>query len=438
MPNPPRPNSDPNPDPGSDPDPDPDACPKRKLALDVVRRLRANGHQAVWAGGCVRDMLLGATPEDYDVATDAAPERVRRLFPHTIPVGISFGVVRVIGPRAGGEIEVATFRSDGAYTDGRRPDSVTFGCPREDAKRRDFTINGMFYDPVADEVLDYVGGRADLENRYLRAIGDPEARFREDKLRLVRAVRFAARLAMTIEPETRAAIQRMAPQIRVVAPERIAQELRKMLVHPRRAEAARLLRETGLLRALFPRLDELSEDDWNGVLRALAALPGTVEFPVALAALFASLGPEAVERVADELRLSNQERDDAVWLVAHREALRDAAGQSLSKLKRLLASPRIESLLELREALDAAEGRPSIDAAHARAQLRDEPNGPINPPPLLSGADLIAAGYPPGPLFARILDRVRDEQLENRLATREEALALVAREHPRPGSAPPL
>src|SRR5829696_9146494 len=205
--------------------------PRREFATDIVGRLRREGFRALWAGGCVRDLLLGQDPADYDVATDATPEQVMAIFGHrTVPVGVSFGVVRVRHPR-GGEVEVATFRSDGAYVNGRYPESVVFSSPEQDAARRDFTINGMFYDPFAEQVIDYVGGRADLEARILRAIGDPWARFREDKLRLLRAVRFAARFRLTIDPATRAALRAMAGQIVVVAAERIAQELRRMLVH---------------------------------------------------------------------------------------------------------------------------------------------------------------------------------------------------------------
>ena len=207
---------------------------RRAFAFEVVDRLQRAGHRALWAGGCVRDLLMDREPSDYDVATDATPDRVMGLFRRTIPVGVSFGVVRVLGPREAGAVEVATFRSDGRYDDGRRPQSVTFGTPEADARRRDFTINGMFLDPVRDEILDLVGGKKDLEARVLRAIGDPIERFAEDKLRLLRAVRFAARLGFELEQSTKAAIASMAGEVRVVSAERIAEELRKMLVHPSR------------------------------------------------------------------------------------------------------------------------------------------------------------------------------------------------------------
>ncbi|HMB05430.1 MAG TPA: CCA tRNA nucleotidyltransferase, partial [Isosphaeraceae bacterium] len=229
---------------------------RREFATEVVRQFRQAGHQALWAGGCVRDLLLGLTPSDYDVATDATPEQVMALFRYrTVPVGVSFGVVRVRGPLGqGDEVEVATFRSDGAYVDGRHPESVVFSSPRLDAERRDFTINGMFLDPFTGKVIDFVGGQADLKNRILRAIGDPEARFLEDKLRLIRAVRFAARFDLAIEPATRVALRAMASQIAVVSAERIAQELRRMLVHESRAQAIDLAMETGLVAVVLPSL----------------------------------------------------------------------------------------------------------------------------------------------------------------------------------------
>src|SRR4051812_33168088 len=228
--------------------------PGREFATDIVGKLRGEGFQALWAGGCVRDLLLGQTPADYDVPTDATPEQVMAIFRHrTIPVGASFGVVRVRHPR-GSEVEVATFRSDGAYVNGRHPESVVFSSPEQDAARRDFTINGMFLDPFSDQVIDYVGGRADLDSGILRAIGDPRARFREDKLRLLRAVRFAARFRLTIDPATRAALREMAAEIVVVAAERIAQELRRMLVHESRSTAVDQMLETGLAAAVLPPL----------------------------------------------------------------------------------------------------------------------------------------------------------------------------------------
>ena len=214
-----------------------DALSCREFAVEIVRRLRQAGYQSLWAGGCVRDLLLGETPADYDVATDATPEQVMAVLPyHAVTVGIAFGVVRVRHPgRPGIEVEVATFRSDGAYVDGRRPESVVFSSPQLDAERRDFTINGMFMDPITGALIDYVGGHEDLKKHLLRAIGDPADRLREDRLRALRAIRLAARFGLQIDPATLAALRSMAGEVVTVSPERIAQELRRMLVHESRA-----------------------------------------------------------------------------------------------------------------------------------------------------------------------------------------------------------
>ncbi len=232
----------------------------RQFALEVVRRLRQAGYEAYWAGGCVRDYLLGLTPHDYDVATSATPEEVQRLFRRTVTVGASFGVVEVLGPRADGEtisIQVATFRSEGPYSDGRHPDSVTFTNAVQDAQRRDFTINGLFYDPLTGQVLDYVGGQQDLQARILRAIGNPRERFQEDRLRILRAVRLAAQFSLTLEPETAEAIRAMANQITVVSAERIAEELRRLLTDAGRVRGLELLHELGLLAPIFPELADM-------------------------------------------------------------------------------------------------------------------------------------------------------------------------------------
>src|SRR5438477_3421554 len=226
---------------------------EREFAVEVVRRLRAAGYQALWAGGCVRDELLGLVPKDYDVATDARPEDVRRLFPRTVAVGMSFGVIEVLGPRARAStaplrVQVATFRSDVSYSDSRHPDAVVFSSAREDALRRDFTINGMFFDPLENRLIDYVGGQEDLKARVLRAIGDPATRIAEDKLRMLRAVRLAARFELAIDPGTWAAIRDMAEQITIVSAERIADELRKLLVDPQRSRGVNLLCESGLVK----------------------------------------------------------------------------------------------------------------------------------------------------------------------------------------------
>ena len=442
---------------------------RRDFAVEVVRRLRQAGHQALWAGGCVRDLTLGLTPSDYDVATDAAPERVMAIFPHrTVPVGVSFGVVRVRGYRGeGDEVEVATFRSDGAYVDGRRPESVVFSSPRLDAERRDFTINGMFLDPFTGEVIDYVGGQADLKHRVLRAIGDPEARFREDKLRLIRAVRFAARFGLTIDPTTGAAIRAMAGEVAVVSAERIAQELRRMLVHPSRADAIDLALETGLAAAILPPLVPMKGifqgkpmqpegDLWDHVLLVLKLLPPEPSFPLAFAALLHDVGKPATKavhngrmtfhhheqygrRISDDLcrhlKLSNSERERINWLVEYHQYLGEAKRLREAKLKRVLASPGIEELLALHraDALASFGECPQID--YCEYYLKAQPTGPINPPPLVTGHDLVRHGLSPGAHFATILDQIREAQLERTINSKREALEWLDRRLSEPARA---
>lgn len=413
----------------------PDAKERRDFAKEVVVKLRRAGFQALWAGGCVRDVLLGLTPADYDVATDATPEQAMATLPYrSLAIGAAFGVVKVRHPRQkGNEVEIATFRSDLAYIDGRRPVGVVFSSPREDAERRDFTLNGLFMDPTTGEVIDYVGGRADLEARVLRAIGDPAARFEEDKLRLLRAARFASRFDLTIEPATSAAIRAMAPQIVVVSPERIAQELRKMLEHPSRARSVESLMDLGLMAAVIPPLGALDAGLRGRILRTLDVLPPGAGFPLAMAALLhlvPSSRPPAV--VADDLcqrlKLSNAERETIDWLVASHDSLVDAASLSASRLKRLLSRPGIDELLELHRADALATTGDVRHVEFCRDYLERQPDGPLDPPPLLTGNDLIRHGLKPGPHFAAILKRVRDEQLESRIRDKGEALAFVDRE----------
>ncbi len=419
---------------GRDPGDGPDAStPQRAFALEVVERLRSRGYQALWAGGCVRDLLLGRLPADYDVATDARPEQVQQLFRRTVAVGASFGVIVVVGGRHRGDVEVATFRSDGAYIDGRRPESVVFSSPEEDALRRDFTINGMFYDPVADRVIDYVGGRDDLEAGVVRAIGDPRARFDEDKLRLLRAVRFAARFGFDLESQTRAAVEAMADLVTVVAAERITHELRKMLEHPQRSKAMRMTLDVGLLGPILPRVDAMAarETDWRITLDALERLGSEVELPLALATLLNRIdsGETTLEQFADDLardlRLSNAERTRLTWLVSCRNVLVEAPNLAISTLKRILAEPGIDDLIRLHEVLAWADDRSSDHVVFVRNYLCSQPDGPIDPPPLITGRDLIALGLKPGPHFAALLDRVRDAQLENGVTTPDQARQLA-------------
>ena len=431
---------------------------RRAFATEVVRRLRQKGFQALWAGGCVRDLILRLPPTDFDVATDATPEQVMRIFRKTVPVGASFGVVRV-RESEDHEVEVATFRSDGAYIDGRHPESVVFSSPELDAARRDFTINGMFLDPFSDEVIDFVGGRADLDARVLRAIGDPWERFREDKLRLLRAVRFAARFRLRIDPSTRAAITAMAPQIAVVAAERVAQELRRMLVHETRSKAVDLMLDLGLAATVLPPLVPMKGvfqgkpvqpegDLWDHVLLVLDLLPPEPSFPLAFAALLHDVGKPATKsihsgrlsfhnhekegrKIADEvcrrLRLSNVERERITWLVEYHQYLGEAKRLREAKLKRILAMPGIDELLALHRADALASFGECTQVDYCRYYLEAQPGGPINPPPLVTGHDLVRHGLNPGSHFATLLEQIREAQLDRIINSKREALEWLDR-----------
>lgn len=400
----------------------------RDFALDVVRKLQAAGYTALWAGGCVRDEFLGLTPQDYDVATSARPEQLRPLFKRRNEIGAHFGVVQVIGPRGDDRewltVEVATFRSDGAYIDGRRPESVVFSSPEADAQRRDFTINGMFFDPLKGELIDYVGGRADLDAKVLRAIGDPSARFTEDKLRILRAARMATRFDLAIEPTTHGAARAMAAEVRVVSAERIAEELRKLLAHPNRARGLRLMRELALIDAILPEVN--AEEVWARAVQVTEALgTGSAAFPLAFAAVLHELGPATAARVAERLRLSNAEATRLGWLVENHCVLLDAPTMRLSRLKPLLVHPGIGDLLALHRAEAVADGTSLAHVEFCERILREAPPEELNPPPVLTGEDLIAMRLKPGPEFKRLLESVRTAQLEGLVATKEQALARV-------------
>ncbi len=435
---------------------------EREFAIGVVERLHEAGHQALWAGGCVRDELLGLLPRDYDVATSATPEQVRQLFRRSIAVGASFGVVEVLGPRDNPEplaVEVATFRADVSYSDGRHPDQVVFSSPREDALRRDFTINGMFFDPLTGQLVDYVGGQADLEARVLRAIGDPVVRFTEDKLRLLRAVRIAARFQFDIDSATRAAVEKMASQITVVSAERIANELRQILVHPHRVLGMSLLHDLGLAAAILPEIVPMrglpqgpptapTGDLWDHVMRVLDLLGPEPSFPLAMAALLHDVGkPRTIARTADKytfhghehvgrrlaveiaerLKLSNAERDRIGWLVEKHQILADARGMRSSKLKPLLIHPDIRELVALHRA-DALASLHSVDHVdYCESLLAIWSPEDLDPPPLVTGDDLKDHGVPTGPLYKNLLTAAREAQLDGAINTKEQALELVDR-----------
>ncbi|MGF1632867.1 MAG: CCA tRNA nucleotidyltransferase [Phycisphaerae bacterium] len=406
---------------------------RRKDAQDVVRVLREAGHVALFAGGCVRDMLLGLEPKDWDVATDAPPGRVRELFRKTEAVGAAFGVVLVRHGRS--VLEVATFRSEGPYADGRRPDAVAFTDARTDARRRDFTINGLFFDPVAGEVIDYVNGRADLESRTLRAIGTPAERFAEDHLRMLRAVRFAARFDLRMDPATLDAVQRHAPRLARISPERVGDEMRKILTDPTRVRGWRLLHETGLAPVVFRFLPEAKN---SGPPVLFGRLAGDVSFGAALATAIldfrnaagtptpALLSEEAARLAAQACRQAMRTTNDEERVL---RGVTQSAGELVlpgeppreAKLKRFLAEPFAgEAWAFLRLLSDATPSMPrSAELEPVLAQLAQQEVAPV---PFVTGDDLIARGHCPGPTFKYVLDTVYDEQLEHRLTDRQAAL----------------
>ena len=414
----------------------------REFARGVVHRLRGAGHEALWAGGCVRDELLGRTPADYDVATSALPEQVRNLFgrSRTLAVGAAFGVITVVGPKGSGQVEVTTFRTDAEYTDGRHPAGVSFSTPADDAQRRDFTINGLFLDPLTGEVHDHVGGRADLEAGVVRAIGVPALRFGEDHLRMLRAVRFAAGFGFVLEAGTRAAIERFAPQVATVSPERVAAELRAMLSRPGRGRALDLLRDTGLARVVFPELfppglAERGPVTWTDASRTIEALEDP-SLPVALAVL-AEGASAVVPAITSRLRLSNREAESAAWLRAALDALA-GPGQApdarpWSTVQPWLAhrdAPLLADILRARATIAGDGDAATTVAARALSAWVERclarPRVELDPPPLLGGHDLLAAGIRPGPAIGVMLARVRALQLDGGLASAAEAREWLA------------
>jgi poly(A) polymerase len=427
------------------------------IARRIVQRLHDAGHIAYYAGGCVRDQLRGQEPHDYDVATNARPEQVQDLFRRTYAVGAQFGVIVV--HEEGYDFQVATFRSDAAYIDGRHPTGVVFTTAREDAERRDFTVNGMFFDPLAGEVIDYVGGQRDLAEKVLRAIGDPEARFREDRLRMLRAVRFAAVLGFEIDPATWSAVCANASHIHDVSAERIREELVKTLVHPNRLRGFDLLDASGLLHEILPEMDALKGctqpeqfhpegDVWVHTRAMLGLLPPReVSVPLAFAVLLHDidkpttrtvdetgrirfnahdrLGAATTERIMERLRFSRAEIDATVEAVAQHMVFKDVQQMRVAKLKRFMARPGFEDELELHR-VDCTSSHGMLDNYDfLRARREEFANEPLIPPPLVTGNDLIALGLTPGPHFKEILEAVQSRQLEGTLKEPHEALEWV-------------
>ncbi|MBE7455159.1 MAG: CCA tRNA nucleotidyltransferase [Phycisphaerae bacterium] len=395
----------------------------RDAAASIVRTLRDAGHAAYFAGGCVRDRLLGRAPQDYDVVTDARPERVRELFHASRAVGQQFGVVLV--RKRGVDVEVATFRADAAYSDGRRPDQVTFCGEIEDARRRDFTINGMFEDPVTDRIIDHVGGQADLAAGVVRTIGDPEARFAEDHLRMLRAVRFAVALGFRIEPLTFEAIRTHAAKLTRISPERIWMELDRMLTATGRATAWRLLRDTGLVDHLAPGW-RFEPEEAERIERRLAALPtGRISAPLSVAAILLDRGPRDTRTFCRDLRLSNDQTEGATWLVQESLRFTRSDADEFAQLRFWRAHTLGNDLPLLAHADVVARGENPERWQKVAAAFNAIDPVQATPPPLLSGDDLTRAGYAPGPVFGRVLAAVYRAQLNERVRTSEEAATLA-------------
>ena len=440
------------------------ASEKAQHATRIARTLRAQGHSAYLVGGCVRDLLLGREPADFDVATSALPQQVMQIFPQTYAVGAQFGVVLVParrdkdGARDNYAIEVATFRSDGAYSDGRHPDQVRFSTdPRLYVQRRDFTINGLLLDPDTAEVLDYVRGKEDLLRGVIRTIGEPHQRFGEDKLRMLRAVRFAARFGYTIEEKTFAAMRALAPQIHQVSRERVRDEILKMLTEGRARRAFELLDQTNLLEQVLPEVKKMQGveqppqyhpegDVWVHTLMLLEGLPAGCSRTLALGALLhdvgkpptfrvapdrirfdghAEIGTRMTEEICRRFRLSNDETEQVLSLVANHMRFADVMRMKESTLKRFFRLPKFEEQLELHR-LDCQSSHRDLSLYEfAKEKFHSLPQEQIRPAPLITGDDLIAAGYQPGPTFKALLTAVEDAQLEGSISTKEEALKLV-------------
>src|SRR5213595_1170166 len=434
--------------------------PMEKVARKVAQRLRDRGHIAYFAGGCVRDLMRGLIPKDYDIATNARPENVQALFPRTYAVGAHFGVIIVLEDDF--QFEVATFRSDEAYIDGRHPSAVHFSSPEDDARRRDFTINGMFYDPVAEKVIDFVGGCADIDAKLVRAIGNPAQRFAEDRLRMLRALRFATVLDYQIDQKTWRALATSADSINQISAERIRDELVRIFLSPNRVRGWDLLDSSGLMRAILPELEAM-----KGVLQPeqfhpegdvfvhtrlmLQLLPEKVSVPLAFAVLFHDvakpvtatvdktgrirfnehdrIGAEMTEAIMRRLRFSGVEIEATVEMVRQHMVFKDTPKMRVAKLRRFMARPTFNEELELHR-VDCESSHRMLDNYEFLLRKRNEfANEPIIPQPLLRGDDLIALGFKPGPEFGEIRDAGETRQLEGRLRNADEALEWVKKRY---------
>lgn len=408
----------------------------QELALLTVKRLREAGYTALYAGGCVRDMLSGTVPHDYDVATDATPTQVRKLFRKTLAVGAQFGVIEVLGNEPGLHVQVATFRSDGNYSDGRHPDSVRYGTAQEDALRRDFTINGLFFDPLADQVIDYVGGQQDLQKKIVRAIGNPLERIKEDKLRMLRAIRFVSRLGFELDQSTANAIVSKRQEIKQVSAERITDELKKMLVHPHRLQALNWLLDLQVLPVLLPEFNWTEAKGNSNLFSVTSQLPAHVNFPLVWAALLEdahkTLRPkESISRhelhdnFGKRFRLSLAEIAHVEYLVDSYRIQLNALELPWAKLKPMLADPRRDDLLVLMEAAAKSIPQYADSLKYCQERLQVWTKEQLEPAVLVTGEDVAALGIPPGPRYKQLLEAVRTAQLNEELGDRTQALQLL-------------
>ncbi|MEI6872033.1 MAG: CCA tRNA nucleotidyltransferase [Verrucomicrobiota bacterium] len=439
--------------------------PLEHTAHTIVRRLQEAGFEALYAGGCVRDMLRGVVPYDYDIATTARPEEIQSLFRRTLAIGAAFGVINVL--ENGADFQVATFRCDGDYQDGRHPESVEFSNAEEDAKRRDFTINGLFFDPVKQELRDYVGGREDLAKRSIRAIGDAEQRFAEDRLRMLRAIRFATVLGFEIEPATWEAIQKHAGAIHEVSAERIRDELLKTLHAPQRVRGFDLLDASGLLKEILPEMERLKGceqppqfhpegDVWVHTRLMLSLLPEQVSTPLLLSVLFhdiakpatysfdpaegrirfsghEKLGAEMTAEILSRLRIPGKELEATVEAVLNHMAFKDVQKMRVARLKRFLARPTMPDELQLHRVDCASSNGDLSNFTFLQNKLEEFSSEPLIPPPLVTGKDLIELGHNPGPEFKTVLEEMQSLQLEGTLADREAALTWLKTHYPPAG-----
>lgn len=439
----------------------------KALAKQICATLKAKGYQAYLVGGCVRDILLNREPADYDVATDATPDAVQKIFPRSLAVGAQFGVIVVLDESAvehPAQVEVATFRSDIGYTDGRHPDRVSYTTsPEEDVRRRDFTINGLLLDPETGQVLDFVGGRQDIEARVIRAIGDPVRRFTEDKLRMLRGVRFSARFNYVLDPLTSKAESQLAAEIAQVSAERLRDELTKILTEGAASQGFELLDSTGLLIHILPEISRMKGvaqppeyhpegDVWIHTLLMLEKLPAGCSETLAWGVLLhdvgkpptfappeltgdrirfnehAEVGTRMAEAICRRFRFSNENTDQIAALVANHMKFKDVLKMKPATLKKFVRQPRFEEHLDLHR-LDCLSSHGNLqNYEYTRDFIRSTPPEEVRPPRLLTGDDLKAMGFAPGPAFSEILDAVENAQLDGKIADRSQAIRLVEEE----------